>query len=54
MPDVIKKLKEYVEDLNKNIEKIATRGCVSKYVLPDENFRGKYVFQFPNFPLSIF
>ncbi|CAI9282009.1 unnamed protein product [Lactuca saligna] len=40
--DVIKKLKEYVEDLKKNIEKIATRGCVSKYVLPDKNFRGNF------------
>lgn len=43
MPDVIKKLNEYVEDLNKNIEKIPTRGPVSKYVLPDENLRGRYV-----------
>ncbi|KAF5785249.1 putative acetylornithine deacetylase [Helianthus annuus] len=39
--DVINKLNEYVEDLNKNIEKIPTRGPVSKYVLPDENLRGR-------------
>ncbi|XP_076927741.1 acetylornithine deacetylase-like isoform X1 [Bidens hawaiensis] len=43
VPDVINKLNEYVEDLNKNIEKIPTRGPVSKYVLPDENLRGRYV-----------
>lgn len=39
--DVIKKLQEYVEDLNTNIEKLDTRGPVSKYVLPDENLRGR-------------
>ncbi|KAI7729429.1 hypothetical protein M8C21_010267 [Ambrosia artemisiifolia] len=39
--DVINKLNEYVEDLNKNIEKIPTRGPVSKYVLPDENLTGR-------------
>ncbi|KAL8216386.1 hypothetical protein R6Q57_023223 [Mikania cordata] len=41
VPDVINKLNEYVEDLNKNIDKIPTRGPVSKYVLPDENLTGK-------------
>lgn len=44
--DVIKKLEEYVEDLNQNIEKLDTRGPVSKYVLPEENLRGRYVFTF--------
>ncbi|KAD4385071.1 hypothetical protein E3N88_25239 [Mikania micrantha] len=39
--DVINKLNEYVEYLNKNIDKIPTRGPVSKYVLPDENLKGK-------------
>ncbi|KAI3453413.1 hypothetical protein Pfo_010076 [Paulownia fortunei] len=39
--DLIKKLQEYVEDLNANIEKLDTRGPVSKYVLPDENLRGR-------------
>ncbi|KAG6405374.1 hypothetical protein SASPL_132963 [Salvia splendens] len=39
--DVIKKLEAYVEDLNTNIEKLDTRGPVSKYVLPDENLRGR-------------
>ncbi|GJT97403.1 acetylornithine deacetylase [Tanacetum coccineum] len=38
--DVIKKLNEYVEDLNTNIEKLPTRGPASKYTLPDENLRG--------------
>lgn len=40
----MKKLQEYVEDLNANIEKLDTRGPVSKYVLPDENLRGRSVF----------
>lgn len=39
--DVVNKLKEYVEDINANIEKLDTRGPVSKYVLPDENLRGR-------------
>lgn len=41
--DVISKLKEYVDDLNANIEKLDTRGPVSKYVLPDENLKGRCV-----------
>lgn len=41
--DVMKKLQEYVDDINENIEKLDTRGPVSKYVLPDENLRGRYV-----------
>jgi hypothetical protein len=40
---VVKKLQEYVEDINDNLEKLPTRGPVSKYVLPDENLRGKWV-----------
>lgn len=42
--DVKKKLQEYVDDINENIEKLDTRGPVSKYVLPDENLRGRYAF----------
>lgn len=38
---MIKKLESYVEDLNANIEKIASRGPVSKYVLPDEGLKGR-------------
>lgn len=45
--DVIKRLKEYVDDLNQNIEKLDCRGPVSKYVLPEEDLRGRYVFVFP-------
>lgn len=37
----MKKLQEYVEDLNANIEKLDARGPVSKYVLPDEHLRGR-------------
>lgn len=40
----MKKLQEYVDDINENIEKLDTRGPVSKYVLPDENLRGRCVF----------
>nr|GMD74762.1 acetylornithine deacetylase [Ipomoea batatas]GMD81148.1 acetylornithine deacetylase [Ipomoea batatas] len=39
--DVMKKLQEYVDDLNANIDKLDTRGPVSKYALPDENLRGR-------------
>ncbi|CAN8274744.1 unnamed protein product [Cochlearia groenlandica] len=42
--EVMKKLQEYVDDINSNIEKLATRGPVSKYVLPDENLRGRFGF----------
>ncbi|XP_027097556.2 acetylornithine deacetylase-like [Coffea arabica] len=44
--DVLKKLQEYVEDINENIEKLDTRGPVSKYVLPDENLRGRITLSF--------
>lgn len=40
--DVMKKLQEYVDDINKNIQKLESRGPVSKYVLPDENIRGRW------------
>ncbi|KAA8525889.1 hypothetical protein F0562_008011 [Nyssa sinensis] len=35
-----------IDDINTNIEKLDTRGPVSKYVLPDEQLRGRYVFFF--------
>ena len=41
--DVLKKLQEYVDDLNANIEKLDVRGPVSKYVLPDEDLSGRFV-----------
>ncbi|CAL9780564.1 unnamed protein product [Musa acuminata subsp. burmannicoides] len=44
--DVVKKLEEYVDDINANIEKLGTRGPVSKYVLPDENLRGRLTITF--------
>ncbi|XP_038680475.1 acetylornithine deacetylase-like [Tripterygium wilfordii] len=44
--DVIKILKEYVDDINENIEKLETRGPVSKYILPDENLRGSLTITF--------
>jgi len=40
--DVMKKLQEYVKDINENIEKLESRGPVSKYVLPEENIRGRW------------
>jgi len=44
--DVMTKLQEYVEDLNANPEKLDVRGPVSKYVLPDENLRGRITISF--------
>lgn len=44
--DVVKKLQEYVDDINANIEKLPTRGPVSKYVLTDENLRGRLAISF--------
>ncbi|XP_048500771.1 acetylornithine deacetylase isoform X2 [Beta vulgaris subsp. vulgaris] len=44
--DCMKKLQEYVDDMNSNIEKLDTRGPVSNYVLPDENIRGRLVITF--------
>jgi acetylornithine deacetylase len=42
----MRKLQEYVDDINANIEKLATSGPVSKYVLPDENLRGRLTLSF--------
>ena len=39
----MEKLHEYIDDINENIEKLESRGPVSKYVLPDENLRGRSV-----------
>ncbi|WZY68777.1 hypothetical protein YC2023_001017 [Brassica napus] len=44
--EVMKKLQEYVDDINTNIENLATPGPVSKYVLPDENLRGRLTLSF--------
>ncbi|KAK4262461.1 hypothetical protein QN277_028018 [Acacia crassicarpa] len=44
--DVMNKLQEYVDDINENIEKLETRGPVSKYVIADENLRGSLTLTF--------
>ncbi|XP_020217011.1 acetylornithine deacetylase [Cajanus cajan] len=44
--DVMKKLQEYVNNINENIQKLETRGPVSKYVLPDENIKGSLTLTF--------
>ncbi|XP_022852934.1 acetylornithine deacetylase isoform X2 [Olea europaea var. sylvestris] len=44
--DVETKLQNYVDDMNANIENLDTRGPVSKYVLPDENLRGRITISF--------
>ncbi|KAL6183616.1 hypothetical protein ACLB2K_045027 [Fragaria x ananassa] len=44
--DVMKKLQEYVDDINENITKLDTRGPVSKYALPDENLQGRLTISF--------
>jgi len=40
--DVMKKLQEYVDEINENIHKLEARGPVSKYALSDENLRGRW------------
>ena len=41
----MKKLQEYVDDINTNVENLATRGPVSKYVLPDGTYvEGSFFF----------
>ncbi|KAJ0970819.1 hypothetical protein J5N97_018778 [Dioscorea zingiberensis] len=50
--DVVKKLQEYVDDINANIENLDTRGPVSKYVLPDENLRGQLSISFDEAMMS--
>ncbi|XP_022736232.1 acetylornithine deacetylase-like [Durio zibethinus] len=44
--DAMKKLQEYVDDINENIDKLDTRGPVSKYILHDENLRGSLTLTF--------
>ncbi|XP_061951830.1 acetylornithine deacetylase-like [Populus nigra] len=44
--DVMRKLQKHVDDINENIEKLGTRGPVSKYVLPEENLRGSLAVTF--------
>ncbi|XP_078438481.1 peptidase M20/M25/M40 family protein [Wolffia australiana] len=39
--DVVRKLQEYVDNINTNVEKLDTRGPVSRYCLPDENLSGR-------------
>jgi acetylornithine deacetylase len=42
------KLKEYVDDINANLETLPSscRGPCSKYVLPDEGLRGRLQLEF--------
>ncbi|KAI3997896.1 hypothetical protein MKX01_036798 [Papaver californicum] len=51
MKDVVKKLQEYMEDINANIENLDSRGPASKYILPDENLRGSLVISFDEAPM---
>ncbi|KAJ6712053.1 ACETYLORNITHINE DEACETYLASE [Salix purpurea] len=44
--DVMSKLQKHVDDINENIEKLDTRGPVSKYALPEENLRGSLAVTF--------
>ncbi|CAI8589044.1 unnamed protein product [Vicia faba] len=44
--DVKMKLQEYVDDINENVQKLESRGPVSKYVLSDENLRGRLTLTF--------
>ncbi|PPS00165.1 hypothetical protein GOBAR_AA20490 [Gossypium barbadense] len=44
--DVMNKLQEYVDYINENLNKLDTRGPVSKYILHDENLRGSLTLTF--------
>ncbi|XP_042493614.1 acetylornithine deacetylase-like [Macadamia integrifolia] len=50
--DVRAKLQEYVDDINANIETLDTQGPVSKYVLPEENIRGRLTISFDDDMMS--
>jgi acetylornithine deacetylase len=50
--DVAKKLQGYVDDINANITSLDVRGPVSKYVLPDENIRGRLTLEFDDIMTS--
>lgn len=41
--EVAAKLQAIVNDINANIEKLDTRGPVSKYVVPEIGLRGRFV-----------
>lgn len=50
--DVAEKLKAIVEDINANIEKLDTRGPVSKYNIPELGIRGRLTLEFDEAHMS--
>ncbi|KAL3683019.1 hypothetical protein R1sor_001041 [Riccia sorocarpa] len=50
--EVEKKIRGYVQHINDHIEELDTRGPVSKYVLPDEQLRGKLKIEFDEIKTS--
>ncbi|MCO5604785.1 hypothetical protein L7F22_058956 [Adiantum nelumboides] len=50
--DVVTKIQEYVDDLNKNITDLESRGPVSKYTLPDEGIKGRLFVDFDDIMTS--
>ena len=52
--DVVAKISGYVNYINEHVEDLESRGPVSKYTLPDEGLRGKWVFLCLCFGLKVF
>lgn len=50
--NAVAKLKSYVDDLNKDIEQLPSRGPVSKYDLPEQGLRGKLELEILGAPCS--
>jgi acetylornithine deacetylase len=50
--EVAAKLQAFVEDINANIEKLDTRGPVSKYVVPEVGLRGRLELEFDEAHMS--
>eukprot|EP00850_Spirogloea_muscicola_P023359 SM000351S13210 [mRNA] locus=s351:28287:32278:+ [translate_table: standard] len=50
--EVVKKVIGYVEDIDANLGKLATRGPCSRYDLPDEDLRGRVSIEFEEVQMS--
>eukprot|EP00850_Spirogloea_muscicola_P019162 SM000185S04021 [mRNA] locus=s185:68942:73006:+ [translate_table: standard] len=50
--EVVKKVTAYVEDIDANLDKLATRGPCSRYDLPDEDLRGRVSIEFEEVQMS--
>lgn len=50
--EVAKRIQEYVDDINANISNLESRGPVSKYILPDEDIKGRLYVDFDDIMTS--